>query len=181
MARRHCRLENTGTVAYGDIRLIDRRDRSLGHMTVEKNPYRFGALLQGGISPLGQQGMLFSEAVVRTLGGYQPGIRQCGDLDFWARAYAAGYAFRHYHGTVGRFRLQPGQLSGDVAVTKREQDEITHRCFPDAASPLERWVVRTAFRARNARRYVERWRAVGAWRRSNQMLEMGGERSPSSR
>ncbi len=180
-ARQHCRVENTNVVAYGDIQLIDRGSRSLGHMTVEKNPYRFRALLQGGISPVGQQGMLFSEPAVRTLGGYRPEIRLCGDLDFWARAYAAGYGFRHYNATVGQFRLQPGQLSGNVAVTKREQDEITGRCFPDAASPLERWVVRTAFRLRNAGRYVGRWRAVGGWRRSNELLEMGGERSPAPR
>ncbi len=181
VARRHCRLENTNAVAYGDIRLIDRQDRSLGHMTVEKNPGRFRALLQGGISPVGQQGMIFSEPTVRTLGGYRPEIRLCGDLDFWARAYAAGYAFRYYGTTVGRFRLQPGQLSGDVAVTKREQDEITWRCFPDVASPLERRVVRTAFRLRNARRYLERWRAVGGLRRSDELLAMGGERSPAPR
>ena len=180
-ARRHCRLENTHVVAYGDILLIDRQDRPLGHMTVEKNPSRFGALLQGGTSPVGQQGMLFSEPAVRALGGYRPEIRLCGDLDFWARAYAAGYAFRHYGTTVGQFRLQPGQLSGDVAVTRREQDEITARCFPDAASPLERWVVRTAFRLHNARRYVARWCAVGGWRRSNDLLAMGGERSPAPR
>ena len=92
----HCRPENAATVAYGDIMNIDPDSRPLGRMTVEPNPRRMPALLQQGISPVGQQGMLFGAPVVRALGGYRLEYKLCADLDFWARAHAKGFRFAYY-------------------------------------------------------------------------------------
>ncbi len=170
LLEQHCRPENAATVAYGDILNIDGAGRSLGRMTIEGDARRIPALLQGGISPLGQQGMLFGEPVVRALGGYQLDFKLCADLDFWARALAAKFRFVYYPWTVGCFRIQPGQLSGDVSVTKREQDRITNECFPERAGLLARRFARWNYRLRNAPRYVERWRAVGRLTTSDTML-----------
>lgn len=179
LLERHCRPENAATVAYGDILNIDGAGRPLGRMTIESDPRRIPALLQGGISPLGQQGMLFGEPVVRALGGYQLDFKLCADLDFWARALAAKFRFVYHPWTVGCFRIQPGQLSGDVAVTKREQARVTNECFPQPAGPLVRRLTRWNYRLRNAPRYLERWRAVGRFTTSDAMLGGGAGQPPA--
>lgn len=161
LVRRHCRPERLASVAYGDILNVDTADRPLGRMTVERWGRRLPLLLQTGISPVGQQGMLFGAPVVRALGGYSLDYRLCADLDFWARAHALGFPFRYYPFEVGRFRLQPGQLSGDVALTRREQADITARLFPRRASALTLRLARAWYRLTNFPRYLERRRALG--------------------
>ena len=167
---RHCRPENAATVAYGDILNIDAAGRPLGRMTVERSPGRMPALLQQGISPAGQQGMLFGAPVARALGGYRLEFRLCADLDYWARAHAGGFRFVYYPWTVGRFRIQPGQLSGDVTLTRRELVAITSESFPQPVSAPGRWLARALYRVSNLPRYLERWRAVGRLSRSEAML-----------
>lgn len=161
LVRRHCRPERAASVAYGDILNIDPADRSLGRMTVERRGERLPRLLQAGISPVGQQGMVFGAPVVRALGGYAREYRLCADLDFWARAHARGYPFQYYPWEVGRFRIQPGQLSGDVELTRREQADITARQFPGQLSPVARRLVQGRYRLANLPRYLERRRALG--------------------
>lgn len=170
LLERHCRAENAATVAYGNIMNIDPAGRPMGRMTVEPNPCRMPALLQQGISPAGQQGMLFARPVVQALGGYRLQFRLCADLDFWARAHAAGFRFVHYPWTVGSFRIQPGQLSGDVSLTRRELAEITAECFGAPASPFAQAAARVRYRLYNAPRYLERWRALGRLAPSESML-----------
>ena len=171
LLEKHCRPQSAATVAYGDILNVDARGGSLGRMTVEADPRRIPALLQGGISPLGQQGMLFARDTVRALNEYRLEFRLCADLDFWARALAAGHRFVYYPWTVGRFRIQPGQLSGDVTLTRREQDRVTRESFPAPVGALPRRLARWNYRLRNAPRYVERWRAVGRLTTSDAMLD----------
>ena len=130
-------------------------------MTVERRGERLPLLLQVGISPVGQQGMLFGAPVVRALGGYSPEYRLCGDLDFWARAHAHGFPFRYYPLEVGRFRIQPGQLSGDVKLTRREQADITARQFPRRPSSVALRLAQGSYRLANLPRYLERRRALG--------------------
>src|SRR6185369_3098988 len=67
-------------VLYGDVELIDQEGRYLTRITSEHRPWWIPALLQQGISPLMQQGMLFSRAVVRQLGGFDTRYRLCADL-----------------------------------------------------------------------------------------------------
>lgn len=177
---RHCRPENAATVAYGDILNIDAAGQGLGRMTIESDPRRIPALLQQGISPLGQQGMLFARETVRALGGYRLTYKLCADLDFWARALAAGFRFVYYPWTVGCFRIQPGQLSGDVSLTRREQDSVTRESFPAPAGALARRLARWNYRLRNAPRYVERWRAVGRLTTSDAMLGSAAGQSRAS-
>ena len=111
------------SVAYGNIETIDERGGSLGCMTVESDPGNFPALLQSGISPTGQQGMVFGAPVVRALDGYDLRYDICADLDFWVRAHAQGFRFRYYPQEVGRFRIRPGQISGDVSLLRTQVAE----------------------------------------------------------
>lgn len=176
----HCRPENAATVAYGNIMNIDPSGCPLGRMTVEPAPGRMPALLQQGISPAGQQGMLFGRPVVQALAGYRLEFKLCADLDFWARAHARGFRFVHYPWTVGSFRIQPGQLSGDVALTRRELEAITAECFPAPSPAAARGWARILYRLYNAPRYLERWRALGRLAPSETLLGSSSPPPPPS-
>jgi hypothetical protein len=126
-------------------------------------------VLHNGISPLNQQGMLFHRKAVEKLGGFDLQYRLCADLDFWARAYAAGFPFRYYNLETGQFRIRAGQLSGDVGQTRREQAAIVEKLFPQRPARLVLAAIRLLYRLQNLPRYVRRWRSVG-WRRSEEVL-----------
>ncbi len=157
VARRHFAMgARAAPVAYGDVELIDATGRRAGVITVTPDPRWIPALLQGGISPLMQQGMLFRRDCVTRLHHFDLRYRLCADLDFWLRACAAGERFRYYHTPVGQFRLRGGQLSGNTALTEREQEDIVHRLFP---VPVPAWRRRTAvwrYRLYNLPRYATR-------------------------
>lgn len=176
MAHRHARAGNLRTVAYGDIETIDAGGKSLGRMTVEANPAYFAALLQGGISPTGQQGMLFGAEVVHALRHYDLRYRVCADLEFWARACAGGFAFRYYPLAVGSFRIRPGQISGEVELLRQQVEEITRLHFPAPVSALGRRYARLRYRLANLPRYLGRLRSVGL-ARSLDVLQTGGVKS----
>ncbi len=161
------------SVVYGDVDLIDDHDRVISQVTVERRPEWIPALLQQGISPLMQQGMLFRRGLVRRLGGFDPRYRLCADLDFWLRAYVAGAGFRHFPVRIAQFRLRGGQLSGNTAETEREQSEIVRLQLPDRVSGARRQLARLRYRLCNLPRYVRRIRARGL-RTSYQLLEGGG-------
>lgn len=173
VARRHERLARPEPVVYGDVALIDETSRRISRVTVEPRPARIPALLKSGISPLTQQGMLFHRAVVKRLGGFDPGYRLCADLDFWLRAYVSGARFRYYPRAVAAFRLRGGQLSGDTASTRREQAKIVARHLPQPVGPFARVVARLGYRMENLPRYLARWRSRG-WRTSYELLEGSG-------
>jgi glycosyltransferase involved in cell wall biosynthesis len=179
LLERHCRPENLRSVAYGDIDTFDEAGESLGRMTVETNPAYFPALLQQGISPTGQQGMLFGAPVVQALGGYDLKYRICADLEFWARACAQGFAFRHYPLEVGRFRIRAGQISGDVSLLREQVDEVARVHFPKPVSAAAKHFVRLRYRVCNLPRYLGRLRHVGL-ARSLDVLQTGG-RSPAKK
>ena len=173
MLVRHDARGDLATVAYGNVETIDEDGASLGGMTVESAPEYFSALLQGGISPVGQQGMVFGAPVVRALGGYHLRYSICADLDFWARAAAQGFSFRYYPQEVGRFRIQPGQISGDVSLLRTQLAEITRAHFPTPVSPWARRFARWRYRWRNLPKYLRRLRAVG-FASSLDVLRTGG-------
>lgn len=170
---RHARRPDPEPVVYGDVDLIDEDDRRISRITVEASPGWIPALLQQGISPLNQQGMLFHRELVRRLGGFDLHYRLCADLAFWLRAYAAGWRFRYYPVRVGQFRLRAGQLSGSTAVTRREQDEVVAQHLPRAVPAWKRRVALWKYRAGNLPRYWARVRARGL-RTSYQLLEGKG-------
>jgi hypothetical protein len=172
MARDHFLLNPPEPVAYGDVDLIDGRDRFIGRVTTEGSPTWIPALLQQGISPLMQQGTLFHRPLVERLCGFDTRYRLCADLDFWLRAYVSGARFRYHRRRVAKFRIHHGQLSGDTAVTEREQDEIVRRHLPHPTPLIRRTAARWQYRISNLPRYVARYRLHG-FRTSYQLLRSG--------
>lgn len=170
MAYRHFASARPAPVTYGDVQLIDEDDRPLGRITVAPNPRWIPALLQQGISPVMQQGMLFHRDTVARLRGFDLRYRLCADLDFWLRACANGDRLQYYPAPVAQFRLRRGQISGDTSQTEREQDEIVHRLFPDRLPAWQRRVTQLRYRCHNLPRYLERFRTRGV-RTSYQMLQ----------
>lgn len=170
VVRSHLGLGASEPVAYGRVDLIDEDDRRTGTVTIERNPARIPALLQQGISPLMQQGTLFRRDCVERLGGFDLRYRLCADLDFWLRALAGGARFRHYDVPVAQFRLRSGQLSGDTAVTIREQDEIVSRHLPVRLPAWRRRAAVWRYRLDHLPCYLRRIRARG-FRTSYQILQ----------
>lgn len=159
--RRHAPSQTPAPVVYGDVDLVTEQGQVLSRVTVETDPSWIPALLQQGISPLMQQGMLFQRATVRRLGGFDQRYRLCADLDFWLRALAAGHRFRYYPHRVAQFRLRGGQLSGDTHTTEVEQADIVRRHLPVLVRPAQlRWA-RWRYRLRNLPRYLARFRTHG--------------------
>ncbi|HTQ32095.1 MAG TPA: glycosyltransferase [Opitutaceae bacterium] len=169
---RHLRSAFPESVVYGDVSMIDESDRTIALVTVERNPAWIPALLQQGISPLMQQGMLFRREIVESLGGFDSRYRLCADLDFWLRARAAGAGFRYYPARVAQFRLRGGQLSADTAVTVREQEEIVRRHLPVSVSYLRKQAAFWRYRVHNLPRYLARIRARG-FQTSYRLLQSG--------
>lgn len=169
VAQEHFARKDPEAVVYGNVRVIDESGGTIHFLTTERSPSFIPALLRAGISPLNQQGMLFRRDIVAELGEFNTKYRICADLDFWARALAAGHCFRYYPTEVGRFRIRRGQISGDVGLTSREQDEIACRLFPQAGGAFRRFVAKWRYRAYNFPRYLGRSRTVG-WVSSNSLL-----------
>lgn len=172
---RHLKSAAPEPVIYGDVALIDERDRKISLVTTERDPAWIPALLQQGISPLMQQGMLFRRETVRRLQEFDTRYRLCADLDFWLRAYASGEEFRYYPTCVAQFRVRGGQLSGNTALTMREQEEIIGRHLPVPVSRLKKQVARWRYRTCNLPRYMARMRSRG-FRTSYQLLQEGVSR-----
>ena len=173
MVERHCARGDLNSVAYGDITNIDTGGKPLGRMTIERDARYFAPLLQQGISPTGQQGMLFGATVVKALREYDLSYKLCGDLDFWVRAHARGSLFCYYPIEVGRFRIQTGQLSGDVMLTRRELKVIVDRHFPAPAGRFSKRYSKMRYRIYNLPRYLERWRSLGRLTTSESLLQSG--------
>jgi glycosyltransferase involved in cell wall biosynthesis len=169
----HVTASSPEPVLYGDVALVEPDGHLLSRITTETNPKWIPALLQQGISPLMQQGMLFRRDVVRQLREFDQHYRLCADLDFWLRAYAAGHPFRHAGRTIAAFRLRPGQLSHDTRQTDKEQSEIVSRHLPATISPTRRIIARWRYRLWNLPRYVARFRQRG-FVTSYELLERGG-------
>ncbi len=158
---RHMRSVAAEPVIYGDVGLIDENGLAISLVSTERDPAWIPALLQQGISPLMQQGMLFRRDIVHRLRGFDLRYRLCADLDFWLRALVAGTKFRYYPKRVAQFRLRSGQLSGNTAATQHEQDEIVKRHLPVPVTPWNVRFARWRYRAFNLPRYLERTRTRG--------------------
>ncbi len=170
MFKRHALPANLNTVAFGHITNIDQLGRKVMQMTVGPKPRDYPALLHTGISPIGQQGMIFGRPVVEAIGFYSMRYKLCGDLDYWCRAMAAGFRFVFYPVEAGKFRVQAGQLSGDTETTRRELAEIAHTHFPEGASAVAKAWAKLVYRFYNASRYLDRFMRSGL-KTSYQLLE----------
>jgi glycosyltransferase involved in cell wall biosynthesis len=171
LARAAAAAELAGVI-YGDVDLIDEEGRRVSRITTERNPVWIPALLQQGISPLIQQGMLFRRAIVEQLRGFDTRYRLCADLDFWLRAYAGGAKFQSYPERVAQFRLRRGQLSGNTSITEYEQSEIVARLLPRRVAPTLQGLARMRYRWFNLPRYAARIWSRG-FQRSYELLEAG--------
>jgi GT2 family glycosyltransferase len=169
MFQAHTGRTNPEPVTYGKVRLINERSQTLSWITNETTPRYLPAILQNGMSPLNQQGMLFHREVLERLNEFDQRYRLCADLDFWVRAYTEGFCFRYYPIEVGQFRLRRGQLSGNVLLTQREQEDIVRRHFPKRSPGWLLLLLRIRYRLCNATRYLERLRSVG-WKKSCDVL-----------
>jgi hypothetical protein len=170
MFKRHATAENLRTVGFGCIWNIDNAGRKVTGMTVGPYPQQYPALLQMGISPTGQQGMVFGREVVETIGAYTTQYKICGDLDYWCRAMAAGFRFIFYPLEAGRFRLQAGQISGDVCTLRDELQRIARIHFPREVPVLQKKLAKATYRLYNAQRYFQRIVRLG-FKSSYQLLE----------
>jgi hypothetical protein len=170
MFKRHATTENLRTVGFGYIWNIDKVGRKLTGMTVGPYPQQYPALLQMGISPTGQQGMIFGRQVVEAVGAYSTQYRVCGDLDYWCRAMADGFRFVFYPLEAGHFRLQAGQISGDVGTLRNELQRIVRIHFPKQVPVLQRKVAKATYRLYNAPRYFQRIVRLG-FKNGYQLLE----------
>lgn len=174
----HAAEEADGTradVAYGDVALIDEEGKEISRITIERNPVWIPPLLQQGISPLMQQGMLFRKRTVERLRGFDTRYRLCADLDFWLRALVRGARFRSHRLRVAQFRLREGQLSGNTSVTESEQAQIVAEHLPRRVPGAVRRFARLRYRWCNLPRYFARMRTRG-FRTSYEMLEKGEAR-----
>lgn len=163
---------NPEPVVYGNVRLIDEGSSSFGWATTEPDPARLAHMLHQNISPLSQQGMLFSREAVQKLVQFDLRYELCADLDFWVRALQAGLPFRFFPHEVGKFRIRRGQLSSDVAKTRREFQDIVSRHLRRRPSPPVLWAAQVRYRFVNLPRYFERIRNRG-FRTSEALLNDG--------
>ena len=109
-----------------------------------------------GISPTGQQGMVFGRQIVEAIGMYSTRYKLCGDLDYWCRAMAAGFRFVFYPVEAGKFRLHEGQLSGDTNIPCAVSLRRLSDDFPKKASAAEKLRASLVYRLYNGWRYLDR-------------------------
>ena len=159
LIRQHCRPGNENVIAYGRVSMISENGRHLYDFPTTDRVQDLGALLPQGIMPFTQQGMIAHRSVWERLGGFDVSYRLAGDLDFWVRAWRAGFKFRFYDLRVGEWRLRPGQLSGRTEEMWREQARCLEPLLKDPPSRLRRALAKGRFRLTNTPNYFRRyWR-----------------------
>ncbi len=159
LAASHCRPENRRVIAFGRVGMIDEAGRPLYDFPTTDRLGDLAALLAEGIMPFTQQGMIASRDVWETLGGFDARYRLAGDLDFWVRAWQAGFEFRFYDLRVGDWRLRAGQQSADGQRMWAEQERCLAAIREKAPPRRARFVAKWRFRLRNTPNYLARfWR-----------------------
>jgi len=156
--------------AYGQVRLRNGAGKDLGGLAVARSAADLIPLVQSGISPLNQQGLLAPRVWVERLGQLREEFRICADLDFWLRAASAGARFECSPEIVAVFRLRAGQISGDVPRHVEEFSQVVRIAAPSSHGGLRRFVARARFRLGNAAVYAGRVRHSG-WRGGLALLQ----------
>jgi len=149
-------------IVYGRVDYLAADGRRLGSFPVEPKPPRLGRLLAAGVPALTPQGTVVSRRAFAALGGFDPGLKFCGDFDFWLRAARKNLDFRFRAETTGAFRVRPGQLSAQRAAADAERDAVCAR-HGGGYSGASLVLARLTFRLRNAGRILERRRLTGRW------------------
>lgn len=146
---------------YGGLRLIDEDSNSLGRLALCRRPGDIGPLVDCGVSPLNQQGMLIPRAWMEHLEGLREDLRICADFDLWLRAHCEGADFRPVPGELAAFRLRAGQVSADLDRHRREFLETAARLRPSPAPGIARLAALTRFRFDNLGTYLGRLLRTG--------------------
>jgi len=141
---------------YGGIRLLGDDGRSLGSLAVCRREEDIGPLVDQGISPLNQQGMLIPREWLLELGGLREDLLICADFDLWLRALQAGARFCHAGAELAAFRLRPGQISGDEKRHRSEFLSVATRLRPRRSSLARRTLALLRFRLGNTPLYLRR-------------------------
>lgn len=152
---------NESRIAFGDVRYIDAKSRSLGLMPTERKQRHFIPLLQSGITPLSQQGMLVGPQVLKRIGFFDSRLRQVADLDFWVRCMMEGINFQYFPLEVAHFRFHAGQLSSNREQVYEEMPFINAKINQVRVSAIQRFLCMVRFRISNIPRYIERIRTTG--------------------
>ena len=159
LIRRHCIPGNEKVIAYGRVSMIAENGGYLFDFPTSKRVQDFGALLPQGIMPFTQQGMVAHRSVWERLGGFDPSYRLAGDLEFWVRAWRAGFQFRFYDLRVGEWRLRSGQLSSQTEQMWQEQARCLAPLLEGAPSRARMTLAKWRFRLGNTPNYFRRyWR-----------------------
>lgn len=156
LIRRHCIPGNEKVIAYGRVSMIAENGGYLFDFPTSKRVQDFGALLPQGIMPFTQQGMVAHRSVWERLGGFDVSYRLAGDLDFWVRAWRAGFQFRYYGLRVGAWRLRKGQLSSNTETMWAEQKRCLAKIQSSQTTALDRLVAKYRFRLANSGSYAKR-------------------------
>jgi len=150
-------------VVYGRVDYFSGSGAGLGPLPVEDKPARLPALFAAGVPGLTQHGTLVRRTAAERLGLLDEQYRLAADFDYWARALTAGLSFAHVPQPVARYRLRPGQLSGEVDRAAAEIGESARRHFP-GTSLLGAAGTRLRFRLRHLSDLGRRWQLTGCVR-----------------
>ncbi|HEY4300793.1 MAG TPA: hypothetical protein VGM73_07970 [Candidatus Didemnitutus sp.] len=150
-------------VLYGKVDYVDAGTRRMGSFPIETSASRIPRVLAAGLPALTPQGTWISRRAFEELGGFDAGLKYCGDFDFWLRAAGRGLRFSFRSETVGAFRLRPGQLSGQRAAADAELAVVCARS-PFRLGAMARAATRLGFRWRHLGLIWERRRLTGRWR-----------------
>lgn len=146
---------------FGRVNMIDGSGLRVAEIPVARRGADLGALLSAGIVPLAQPGTVFRRAMFVELGGFDPAWHAAGDMEFFMRAWRAGWGFAFVDACVAEFRVHQKQISQRTGIVSEERDRLVGlaRGIPawTGAARAAKW----RFRFANAGVYAERVRRHG--------------------
>lgn len=157
------RMESDASVGavFGRVWLINGDGKRLAQIPVARRGEDLGPLVAAGVVPLAQPGTVFRREMFEALGGFEASMRAAGDLEFFLRAWRAGWRFEFVEACVAEFRVHAAQLSQQAALVAEEK----RRCVA-AARGIADWRkqargAKWRFRCANTGVYLDRWRRHG--------------------
>jgi glycosyltransferase involved in cell wall biosynthesis len=178
-ARVRARVAAAGREAvmvYGGVRLIDVAGRRLGGIPISAIPGHNRALYAERLEPVYQHGTVITRAAWERVGGFDGGLRLCGDTDYLARVCLSGVTGIFVRGEVAAFRLRAGQLTQNRGAMEAERAAVDMKLGLRAGvGGGRRLCARIGFRAANLHLYAERVAKYG-WKRFDTVIEESAQR-----
>ena len=148
--------KSVSDVAYGNIDYIDGDGRFL-HGWSSSPPSDLGALFDGGMMPIPQQGTIFSRDIYERLGGFNERFKYSADYDFFLRAYLSNAKFEKVNGhPIAAFRIHQGQISQKRSVDMRKEYLESYSQITKATTLVRRKFAIFCVRTRNIPNYIIR-------------------------